>query len=408
MPEVAHSDMQLERTAIVLSIAFDTSPLPYLLDAEDFSDNTHSNIFRAIQKNFVEKGSCSYVDLCSQFDGILLINLTKMDQVYWPSHDEDVAKQLREFRIRRLAAEFSVSIDEAKNMINQFSDHAKKLSGLLPNAKRDVLAIFDELHNNPIPWIPTGFPSVDHYVQMHKKNLVTVGARTRHGKSSFLMNIAVHTMKSGKRVDFLTKEMGDTEVLPRIIECMTGKRFAEAKEVVDMEVLSRLSIHVVFSVQDVAAICAKSNSDLILVDYIQILSSGRKMDNRVAELDYITGQLKEIAVSTDKCLVCASQINRTLDTSDRDPVLSDLRGSGSIEQDSNIVILLYNNLEEEKVGKPSAKNTARNLEGKNDDITVIIAKNRLGESGRCGLKWDGSTCRFIDKAASPIEYEKPF
>lgn len=400
-------DTRLERTAIMLSVSFENSPLPYLLDCEDFSDRTHRKIFQEIQKNYMEKGTCSFVDLCGKFDGILLVNITRDEQIYWPSVDEDVARVLREFRIKRVAAEFSVSIGEAKSMIDQFTSHTKKLTQLLPRAKRETLDVFNELHETPAPWIPTGFPSVDTRVQMRKTNLVTVGGRTRHGKTSFLINIAVHAMQRKERVDFLSKEMTDRELLPRVVECMTGKRFSEGKEVVDTEVLSRLTIHAISSIQDVASICAKSDASLIFVDYIQRLSSGRGMENRVAELEYITGQLKEIAMTNGKCLVCTSQLGRILDTADRDPVLSDLRGSGSIEQDSDVVLLLYNNLEEEKMGKPSVKNSARKMEGTYDDVTVIIAKNRLGESGRCGLRWEAEVCRFIDQEKPLVEYPLP-
>jgi replicative DNA helicase len=374
----------------------DSSPLPHLLAAEDFHDTTHGHIFQAIQKNFAEKGRCSFVDLCTQFDSGLLANLMILDQAYFPAVDEDVAKAIREFRIRRVAKEFSVGTEEAKVIIQEFTDHTKKLTDLLPNARRDTLDVFNELHDKPAPWIPTGFPSIDTFVNMHKGNLVTIGARTRHGKSSFMINVAAHAMRRGERVDYCTKEMTDREILPRFIECITGKRFVEGRETIDTEILSRLNIHAVSSIQDVATICAQSNADLIFVDYIQILSSGRKSENRVTEIEFITSQLKNIAMTTQKCLVCASQISRTLDTASRDPVLSDLRGSGSIEQDSNIVILLYNNAEEK-----GTKTAALDLEGRKNDVDVFIAKNRLGSSGRCTLQWQPDVCRFLD--SSPKE-----
>lgn len=402
----AHQDLMLERTALMLCCMFDQSPLPQMLDEKDFADPKYGQVFTAIQKNFSEKGSASFVDLCTEFDAVFLMTLMTLGhpETYWPAVDEDVARKMRELRIRRMAANFDVTIDEAKNMIGQFSEHAKKLTDLLPNAKRETLDIFNELHDAPMPWIPTGFPSMDSMVHMHVGNLVTFGARTRHGKTSMLINIAVKALERKERVDFLTKEMEEHEVLLRVIECMVGKKFKEAKELVNTELLSFLTIVKVQSVQDVATICSKTDAALVMVDYIQVLDSGKKTDNRVAELEYITSQLKSIASGSSKCVVTASQINRKTDTADRELVLSDLRGSGSIEQDSNIVILFYNYDEEDKIKKAGdAGITARALEGKSG-VEVLIAKNRMGKSGKCTLEWDGEVCRFIDLLPPLAEY----
>lgn len=395
-------DLALERTAIMLCCMFEeSSPLPYILTPEDFHDETHGKIFKAIQKGFIEKGKCSFIDLCTSFDPILLANIMIIGppETYWPAADEDTAKSLRELHIRRIAKQFSVGTEEAKTMIQEFSDHTKKLTDLLPGVKRDTLDVFNELHDAPTPWIPTGFPSIDAMVNMHKGNLITIGARTGHGKTSFMINVAANAMLRGEHVEYLTKEMSDKEILPRFIECITGKKFHQGKEEIDTEVLSRLNIHTIISVQDVAAICSQSKADIVFVDYIQILSSGRKSENRVAELEYITSQLKDIAMATNKCVISAAQLNRGLDTASRMPVLSDLRGCGSIENDSNIVILLYNNAAEK-----STQTVARDLEGKKDGVDVLVEKNRLGKKGPCTLGWKADVCRFIDTAPPLVEY----
>lgn len=400
MPEI--TDARLERTALFLCCSFEDCKLPYLLARDDFADGTYGDIFASIQQSFREKNQCQFTDLCTKFDPFLLMNAMNIGDIYWPSTEESVAKSLRELRIQRTARAFSVSEKDAKAIIDRFSQETKKLTELLPDAKRDTLDVFNELYEKPVPWIPTGFPSVDDFVHMHRGDLITVGARTRHGKTSFLINVACHALRRGERVDFLTKEMQEAELLARFIECLTSKKVEEGKKIINTEILTKLSIHTISSVADVAAVCASTDSAFVMVDYIQILASGRKSENRVTDLEYITTSLKDIAMSNNVCLMSASQISRSIDTSERDPVLSDLRGSGSIEQDSNVVILLFNHAEEKKT-KSAVRQIAQSLEGKREDVDVIIAKNRNGKSGRCTLKWNGEICTFTD-SSSPLPH----
>ena len=105
------------------------------------------------------------------------------------------------------------------------------------------------------------------------------------------------------------------------------------------------------------------------------------------------------------------QINRTIDNGERDLRLSDLSGSSSIENDSNIVLLLFNNAAEAKntksVGRMGAGAVARNLDGTGDDVIITIEKNRLGTGGRCVLKWESDVCRFIDPTKPAIDSPIP-
>jgi replicative DNA helicase len=384
------NDAYLERLALFTCLVMDNqSPLPHLLTPEDFNDETHGKIFQAIQRNFAEKGKCSFVDLCTHFETELLLNINAFSTMYIPTSAEDIAKSMRELRIRRVAKKFSVSAEEAKAMIQEITDHAKTLTELLPNARRSTIDVFDELHNAPVPVIPMGFSQIDSMLSMHRGDLITVGARTAHGKTAFLINIAAKALGRNERVDFLTKEMKDRELLPRFITNLTGKPHPASLAHIDTEIIDRLHIHNFMSIQDIASICAQSDAAIICVDYIQLIDSGRKSENRAVELEYVTGQLKAIAMSSDKCIIAAAQLSRTLDNASREPVLSDLKGSGSIEQDSNAVILLYNHAKDSKT-----EGTARSLEGTQDMVDIHIAKNRIGQTGKIQMHWNAPLCQF--------------
>ena len=123
---------------------------------------------------------------------------------------------------------------------------------------------------------------------------------------------------------------------------------------------------------------------LVVIDYLQLMSTGRRSDNRVQEVSEITRSLKVMAKELNVPVITLSQLSRgTESRSDHRPMLSDLRESGSIEQDADIVLFLYREAyyEREKEDQSEAE--------------CIIAKNRHGETGSISLRWDGRFTRFF-------------
>ena len=127
---------------------------------------------------------------------------------------------------------------------------------------------------------------------------------------------------------------------------------------------------------------------LIVIDYLQLMTGNRRTDNRAQEISEITRGLKTLAKEFDVPVICCSQLSRATEgRQDRRPVLSDLRESGSIEQDADVVMFIY-------------RDAYYNRESEEQNVAeCIIAKNRHGETGSVKIGWDGQFTRF-----SNLEY----
>lgn len=131
-----------------------------------------------------------------------------------------------------------------------------------------------------------------------------------------------------------------------------------------------------------------SNLGLVIVDYLQLMTSARHTDNRVQEVSNITRDLKILAKDLDVPVIVLSQLSRASEKNPR-PMLSDLRESGSIEQDADIVLMLYreNDKQDEQGGSP-AQNAGSGI------VNCDVAKNRHGEVRTLQFHWDGQFTRF--------------
>ena len=133
------------------------------------------------------------------------------------------------------------------------------------------------------------------------------------------------------------------------------------------------------------------NIDLVVIDYLQLMASGRRIDNRVQEISAITRNLKIMAKELNVPIITLSQLSRASEqrTGDHRPQLSDLRDSGSIEQDADIVLFLYREGYYDKEAGENAAPTADMNSG-----ACIVAKNRHGETNTVKLHWQGEFMRF--------------
>ena len=250
--------------------------------------------------------------------------------------------------------------------------------------------------------IQTGFSDLDkQVVGLGKGNLIIVGARPGVGKTSFALNIASSVAKRSKKsVCIFSLEMSNEELVQRILssEAMidshnlqTGELSSEDWEKLAMSasILSETGIYV----DDTTGISLTSmkaklrrvkNLGLVIVDYLQLMQpeSHRGDQSRVNQIGEISRGLKVLAKELRVPVICLSQLSRTSEKEkERKPMLSDLRDSGSIEQDADMVIFLsrdYYGTDPEK----------KNL------VDVIVAKNRHGSVGSVTMSWLGQYTKF--------------
>ncbi|MBQ8171657.1 MAG: replicative DNA helicase [Oscillospiraceae bacterium] len=246
---------------------------------------------------------------------------------------------------------------------------------------------------------------------LNKSDLIILAARPGMGKTSFAMNIATNVGKKhiDKAIAVFSLEMSKEQIVSRMIcseaslssdEMRTGRLTKEKWRDVGRaaDILSRLNIYIDDTAGvNVAGIKSKlrrvKNLGLVVIDYLQLMSSTKNYGgNRVVEISDITRNLKIMAKELDVPVICLSQLARGPEQRpDKRPLLSDLRESGSIEQDADIVMFLYRNAYYDKTDP----NT--------NACECIVAKNRHGEPGTVPLGWDGQYTRFTNAAVMPTE-----
>lgn len=254
--------------------------------------------------------------------------------------------------------------------------------------------------------IPCGISAVDKYTTgLNKSDLIIIGARPGMGKTSFCLNMARNVaVNSGKTVCFFSLEMTRDQLAQRMLSneaCIKSEKLRTGdlteEDFVNLGIASeRLSKAPIYfdetsgiTVPEIKAKVRRMNGkcDVVMIDYLGLLRSSGQKENRVQEVSDITRNLKIMAKELNIPVVCCAQLNRGTEGKGGShiPALSDLRESGSIEQDADIVMFLHREAYYASSDGQSADQTK---------AQCIIAKNRHGETATVDLHWDGQFTRF--------------
>ena len=278
--------------------------------------------------------------------------------------------------------------------------HAVRIGDVLPSVLHEIV----ERQNGTFQGgISTGYEALDRrWNGLSRKDLIIVAARPSMGKTAIAMNIAEHVCEQGRKVMVFSLEMGAQSLSMRMLSSQArvsgdairkgyvaenewvklsraSGRIAGWHLVVDES--SGISVTELASRAKVEAI--KGRIDLVVVDYLQLLSG--KGENRVQEVSDISRSLKALAKALDCPVLALSQLNRGLESrTDKRPVMSDLRESGAIEQDADIIAFIYR----DEVYNKSPDNPMRGL------AEIITAKQRNGPTGVDELVFAGEFSRF--------------
>jgi len=274
----------------------------------------------------------------------------------------------------------------------------------------DTLRNLEELHSKGtgVTGLATGFRDFDKITAgLQPSNLVIVAARPGMGKSTFIANIAAHVaIESERPVAYFTLEMSKLEVVNRLL-CAEGKidagrmktgklsdddwqRLAEA-----VGVLSEAPLYIddtaFLTVMEIRAKCrrlaAQQSLGLVVIDYLQLMSGGGRSESRQVEISEISRNLKILARELECPVIAACQLNRSPEQrADKRPLLGDLRESGSLEQDADIVAFLY---------RDDYYNTDSTAQG---EAECIIAKHRNGPTDTVRMSFMHHYSRFADLA----------
>ena len=284
---------------------------------------------------------------------------------------------------------------------------------------RDVLvenlAIIDraEQMDGGLTGITTGFSKLDEMTSgMQKSDLIILAARPAMGKTAFALSLARNAAVQGKAsVMIFSLEMAKEQLTQRLLSMeskvdlqtlKTGR--LERRDWDDLnvalDILSNSNIHIDdtagISIMEMKSKCrrlkAEAGLDLVIIDYLQLMNPEGKADSRTQEISVISRNLKLLARELDCPVLVLSQLSRAPEQrTDHRPMLSDLRESGSIEQDADIVIFLYRDeyYNKEDTEKPG-------------ECEVIVAKHRSGPTGSVDVAWIERYTQFKDKASGNI------
>ncbi|GEP18840.1 replicative DNA helicase [Pediococcus argentinicus] len=318
-------------------------------------------------------------------------------------------------------------LDDAERQIMEVSENRNKagfkvISEVLTTTMEEI----DKRYQNDddITGLPTGFRELDKITTgLHEDELIILAARPAVGKTAFALNIAQNVgTKTDKSVAIFSLEMGAEQLVNRML-CAEGSidanhlRTGQLSEeewqnlIVAMGSLAKANIFIDdtpgIKVSAIRAQCRRlakeqGNLGLIVIDYLQLIE-GSGQENRQQEVSAISRQLKKLAKELGVPVIALSQLSRGVEQrQDKRPVMSDIRESGSIEQDADIVAFLYREDYYERDNESDDQNDPRDEEDANvGPVEVIIEKNRSGARGTVNLLFIKSYNKFSSLAYVP-------
>ncbi len=308
----------------------------------------------------------------------------------------------------------SILIDAAEQKI--FDIRSGNEKGGLERLSSVILQTFDRLDSlnrdadDNVKPVATGIGDLDRVITgLNRSDLIILAARPGMGKTSFALNIARNVSVTAKKtVAFFSLEMSREQLASRLLSSealVSGTKLRSgnlsdeewSRMIPASDVLKNAEMYIddtpgITITEMKSKLRRLRNIDLVVVDYLQLMSSTRRIDSRVNEISEITRSLKILAKELNVPVITLSQLSRASEQRpDHRPQLSDLRDSGSIEQDADIVLFLYREGYYDKGGGDEAAPQADVNSGE-----CIVAKNRHGEMSTVKLHWQGEFMRFTN------------
>lgn len=314
---------------------------------------------------------------------------------------------------------FEILNDAEKRMMSITNPSRGKVFSSLKDALPEAWERLEKLHESKgeLRGVPTGFGSLDQYLSgFQRSDLIILAARPSMGKTTLALDIArqaasKHTIPTV----IFSLEMSSQQLVDRMLAAesrvnawnlRTGNLKTENEFTKIRDSLDNLSKAPIFiddqagnSIAKMRSVCRRINSEhgvgLIIVDYLQLMSTSKNYDSMVNQVTEISRSLKALAKEFDAPVLALSQLSRAVESRGGKPRLSDLRDSGSIEQDADVVMFIHR----EDKGKDESEKT--------NIAEILIEKHRNGPVGKVDLYFDEKTTTFMDMEKSNLEGLSP-
>lgn len=403
------------------------------LEGDDFYLKRHEYIWEALNRLQKRNDAIDYVTLSRELE-----DMSVLEEIGGPAyltslvnntpssvHAEVYGRLVERASIRRkmLVATDEIrklALDEERPIDKVISESEQALFSVSSSQiKREFVPIWDAVSEyydemekllaagQGMVGLPTGFKALDGLLGgFQKSDLIVFAGRPGMGKTSWLLTVALSIARRGARVALFTMEMGVEQMVQRLISMETGIKIQQlrtasisAREHTRFtEAIGRLANLPLF-IDDTPAMtpvemrtkCRRLQHeyglDVVMVDYMQLMSAGRAYENnRVQEISYISRSLKELARELNVTMLSTAQLSRAVEQrQDKRPQLSDLRESGSIEQDADAVMFLYR----DEVYNPETTEFPNQAD-------VLLSKHRHGPTGVIQLYFEKSITKFMD------------
>ena len=404
------SDEELEK-AMLYYLIYEQED--YVLDETDFAFERNKRIIKAINELKAEKKEISIISLQSRISANnkqVIEYLTSLSEYVYATTADYIYNQVIELSKKRKLMELLqksiTELMEVENIDIFMQDKIKQINKIAEIDEKEqtfveqVVETSTEIEKNtlqkPDYTLYTGITDLDKMIcGLHKQELTIIGARPGVGKTTLALQIAEHIAERGTETAIISLEMSDTQVIQKLISRRARINSykmrmgtLETKELEQIGVVSaeiaELPIHLITkarTIQHIENIARKlknkNNLGLMVIDYIQLIKNKGKFNSREQEVADITRTLKLLSLELNIPIIGLCQLNRN--AARQEPTLADLRESGAIEQDADNILFLYQ----------EAESTETVV-----DITLKLAKQRAGETGKISLKFNKANSEF--------------
>lgn len=407
-------------------------PVSSVIKAEDFYEEAHRIIYTAMLDVYTKSMPIDLIVLSEQIK-----TMTNIEEIggagYITSLSTNVDFSKNAEYYARIVKEKSDlrRVIKSSNEVIGYAMSGKDIEDVLELAEQNIFNIsqdktnrgfssikevlnltYDTIEQNyknkgRLTGIDTGFADLNYITNgLQKTDLILVAARPATGKTAFALNLAMNAAKKGGSVAVFSLEMSKTQLAQRILSATSKVEMKniksgdisedEWKNLIDgISMMNDYKIEIDddagINVTAIRSLCRKlkmqKGLDLVVIDYLQLMQGSTKTENRQQEISNISRNLKILAKELDCPVIALSQLSRAPEQrTNHRPMLSDLRESGAIEQDADVVMFLYR----DEIYDPDTD--------KKGITEVILAKHRNGEIGTVELKWLGKYQLFADLA----------
>lgn len=401
-------NVDIERAVIGEILVFkDLKDKVLLLRADDFFSSDHQEILSAMVRVYKKINQFDYAVLVAEIDKRLKNEVKEcidsaISSVLFDEHFK-ILKELSSKRrlsegFRLLDIEGDISTTSLQQLVDD--ENGRKLTTDIETVNARNIDNFIENLNKKKGSLMTGFGTIDSILGgIRKSTVFIVGARPSTGKTTFALNIAANQLKdASKKVMFFSLEMSSEMIYERVISAkhlISYESFSrntltdEETEIVKKEALELkndgrfLVVDDVYNVEHICNLINENKPSLAVVDFMQIISATGRFENVRSKIDYISNLFKRTAKSTGCVILVLSQLSRGGKDA---PSMSDLKESGGLEQDGDVIFLMH---------RPYVLNKGdRSI--KPEQTELLIDKNKFGRTGKIDLHFDLKHQRFTE------------